>query len=42
MTVNKNVSKRRLNKRDDAPELTKDWFAKAEQRKGAELVRRIR
>jgi uncharacterized protein (DUF4415 family) len=42
MTASKNVSKRRLNKSDDVPELTKDWFAKAELRKGAKLVRRGR
>jgi uncharacterized protein (DUF4415 family) len=42
MTASKNVSKRRLNKSDDAPELTKDWFANAELRKGAKLVRRGR
>jgi uncharacterized protein (DUF4415 family) len=42
MTVNKNVSKRRLRKSDDAPELTDAWFAEADLRKGAKLVRRGR
>jgi uncharacterized protein (DUF4415 family) len=40
--VNKDVSKRRLRRTDDAVELAKDWFAKVELRKGAKLVRRWR
>jgi hypothetical protein len=40
MTGNKSVSKSRLNKADDAPELTKAWFAKADLYKGEKLVRR--
>ena len=42
MTVNKRISKSRLNKADDAPELTSGWFAKADLYKGDRLVRRGR
>lgn len=42
MTGNKSVSKPRLNKADDAPELTEAWFAKADLYKGDKLVRRGR
>ena len=42
MTGNKSVSKPRLNKADDAPELTKAWFTKADLYKGDKLVRRGR
>ena len=42
MTVNKSVSKSRLNKADDAPDLTDAWFAKANLYKGGKLVRRGR
>ena len=42
MTVNKSASKSRLNKADDAPELTAAWFAKADVYKGDKLVRRGR
>ena len=38
MTVNKNVSKSRLNKADDAPELTDEWFARVDLYKGGELA----
>ena len=42
MTGNKNVSKSRLDKADDAPELTEAWFDKADLYKGDKLVRRGR
>jgi len=42
MTGNRKISKRRLKKADDAPELTGGWFAKAGLYKGEKLVRRGR
>jgi len=42
MTENKSVSKLRLNKADDASELTEVWFAKADVYKADKLVRRGR
>lgn len=42
MTVNKNTSKSKLNKADDAPELTEAWFASADVYHGKKLVRRGR
>ena len=42
MTGNRKISKRRLKKADDAPELTGAWFAKADLYKGDRLVRRGR
>ena len=40
MTENKCVSKLRLNKADDAPDLTEAWFANADVYKADKLVRR--
>lgn len=42
MTGNKSVSKPRLNKTEDSPELTEAWFAKADLYKDDKLVRRGR
>ena len=42
MTGKKSVSKSGLNKADDAPELTDEWFARADLYKGGKLVRRGR
>jgi uncharacterized protein (DUF4415 family) len=42
MTVNKGASRKRSKKTDDAPELTKAWFATADLHDGARLVRRGR
>jgi uncharacterized protein (DUF4415 family) len=42
MTENKSVSKLRLNKADDASELTEAWFANADVYKADKLVRRGR
>ena len=42
MTANKRISKSRLDKADDAPELTREWFERADLYKGGKLVRRGR
>jgi hypothetical protein len=42
MTVNKSVIKSGLNKDDDAPELTDEWFARGDLYVGGKLVRRGR
>jgi len=42
MTVNKKTSKQRLKKADDAPELTGEWFAKADLYKGGKVLGRGR
>jgi uncharacterized protein (DUF4415 family) len=40
MTVKRRASKNGWSDPDDAPELTDEWFAKADLHKGAKLVRR--
>ena len=42
MTVSKKTSKSRLDKADDAPQLTREWFERADLYKGGKLVRRGR
>jgi uncharacterized protein (DUF4415 family) len=42
MSANKKISKSRLDKADDAPELTREWFERADLYKGSKLVRRGR
>lgn len=44
MTVRRNASPKRSSarRRDDAPELTADWFARADLMKGEKIVRRGR
>ena len=42
MTENKKVSISGLNPEDDAPELTDEWFDRADLYKGGKLVRRGR
>jgi uncharacterized protein (DUF4415 family) len=42
MTEKRSASKRRSKARDDAPELTAEWFAQADLYKKGELVRRGR
>jgi uncharacterized protein (DUF4415 family) len=42
MTASKKISKSRLDKADDAPQLTREWFERADLYKGGKLVRRGR
>ena len=42
MTENKNITKSKLDKADDAPELTEEWFATADVYHGDKLIRRGR
>jgi uncharacterized protein (DUF4415 family) len=42
MAVRKSTIKSGLNPDDDAPELTEEWFARADLYKGGKLVRRGR
>ena len=42
MTARKKISKSRLDKADDAPQLTREWFERADLYKGGKLVRRGR
>ena len=42
MTVKKSTIMSRLNPDDDAPELTEEWFERADLYKGGKLVRRGR
>ena len=42
MTENKNILKSKLDKADDAPELTEEWFATADVYHGDKLIRRGR
>jgi uncharacterized protein (DUF4415 family) len=42
MTVNKSVSRKRSRKTDDAPELTAEWFERADLYEGSKLIRRGR
>jgi uncharacterized protein (DUF4415 family) len=42
MTASKRILKSRLDPADDAPELTREWFERADLYKGTKLVRRGR
>ena len=42
MTESKNITKSKLDKADDAPELTEEWFATADVYHGDKLIRRGR
>jgi len=42
MTANKGASRKRSRKSDDAPELTAEWFARADLYESDKLVRRGR
>ena len=42
MIANKSTTKSKLNKADDAPELSEEWFARADIYDGKKLIRRGR